>query len=321
VSQGHDVTLFASGDSITTARLMPACDIALRLNTDCVDPLASHVAMLQMVQEEIENFDVIHYHVDYLHFPLSKRFPFPHITTLHGRLNICDVQNLYKHFSDMPVASISYAQRKPLMGLNWVGNVYHGLPLTLFKPRFEQGAYLAFLGRISPEKGIDRAIEIAIAAGIPLKVAAKIDKTDSVYFEQEIKKLMDHPLVEFVGEIDEKEKEEFLRNASALIFPINWPEPFGLVMIEALACATPVIAFKNGSVPEIIQNEKSGFIVDNAEQAVKAVRDISRIDRRACRTCFEEHFTSTRMATDYVNVYQEMIGTIGPRKKRKFVEI
>jgi glycosyltransferase involved in cell wall biosynthesis len=321
VAQGHDVTLFASGDSVTSARLMAACDTALRLNSECVDPLASHVAMLQMVQEEIENFDVIHYHIDYLHFPLSKRFPFPHITTLHGRLNICDVQNLHKHFSDMPVVSISHGQRKPLMDLNWVGNVYHGLPATLFSPGFGQGKYLAFLGRISPEKGIDKAIEIAISAGMPLKIAAKIDKADAVYYEQEIKKLMDHPLVEFVGEINEKEKEEFLGNAHALLFPINWPEPFGLVMIEAMACATPVIAFRNGSVPEIIQNEKSGLIVDNAEQAVKAVEEISRIDRHECRACFEEHFTSKRMAADYVNVYQEMIEINGQRKKIKFAEI
>jgi glycosyltransferase involved in cell wall biosynthesis len=321
VNQGHDVTLFASGDSITSARLMAACDTALRLNTECVDPLASHVAMLQMVQEEIENFDVIHYHIDYLHFPLSKLFPFPHITTLHGRLNICDLQNLYKLFSDMPVVSISQAQRKPLLELNWVGNVYHGLPSTLFKPNLEEGKYLAFLGRISPEKGLDKAIEIAIRSDVPLKIAAKVDKTDTTYFEQHIKKLMDHALVEFVGEINEKEKEEFLGNASALLFPINWPEPFGLVMIEAMACATPVIAFRNGSVPEIIQNEKNGFIVDDVQQAVKAVRDISRINRQECRACFEEHFTSKRMAADYVNVYQQMISINGQRKKIKFAEI
>jgi glycosyltransferase involved in cell wall biosynthesis len=320
VAQGHDVTLFASGDSITSATLVPACDKSLRLNTECVDHLANHVKMLQMVFEEIENFDVIHYHIDYLHYPLSKLYPFPHLTTLHGRLNICDLQSLYAHFNEMPVVSISQAQRKPLSWLNWVANVHHGLPKTLFKPNFREGKYLAFLGRISPEKGVDRAIEIAIGADVPLKIAAKIDKADATYFEQHIKKLMDHPLIEFLGEIDEKGKEEFLGNASALLFPINWPEPFGLVTIEALACGTPVIAYRNGSVPEIIQHNRSGYIVDNNEQAIKAVKDISQINRSECRICFEERFTSERMATEYVNVYQKMIGMNGKRKKIKFVE-
>jgi glycosyltransferase involved in cell wall biosynthesis len=315
VIQGHDVTLFASGDSVTRARLMAVCDTALRLNTECVDQLASHVTMLQMVQEEMENFDVVHYHIDYIHYPLSKLNPFPHITTLHGRLNIGDLQDLYRHFSDMPVVSISQAQRNPLSKLNWVGNVYHGLPATLFKPHFEKGKYLAFLGRISPEKGVDMAIEIAIRSDMPLKIAAKVDKADAVYFEQHIKKLMNHSLIEFLGEISEAEKEEFLGNASALLFPINWPEPFGLVMIEALACGTPVIAYRKGSVPEIIQHHRSGFIVDNFEEAIKAAHDISLIDRHECRNCFEERFTAERMATDYVNVYQKMIGLNGKRKK------
>jgi glycosyltransferase involved in cell wall biosynthesis len=320
VTQGHDVTLFASGDSVTRARLIAACDSALRLNIDCVDQLASHIAMLQMVQEEIENFDVIHYHIDYLHYPLSKLYPFPHLTTLHGRLNISDLKNLYKLFNGMPVVSISMAQRNPLLNLNWVGNVYHGLPATLFKPNFKNENYLAFLGRISPEKGIDRAIELAVRSDIPLKIAAKVDKADKDYFEQRIKKMLDHPLVEFLGEIDEKEKETFLGNAIALAFPIDWPEPFGLVMIEAMACGTPVIAFRNGSVPEIIQHGRNGVIVDDLGQAVKAAKNISLIDRHECRICFEESFTSKRMAEDYVNVYRQMIGLNGRRKKIKFIE-
>jgi glycosyltransferase involved in cell wall biosynthesis len=321
VAQGHQVTLFASGDSITQARLVSACDKALRLNAECVDQVANHIAMLQMVLNEIENFDVIHYHIDYLHYPVSRLYPFPHITTLHGRLNISDLQPLYSLFDDMPVVSISHAQRKPLAGINWVGNVYHGLPATLFKPNFEEGKYLAFLGRVSPEKGIDRAIEIAIRSGIPLKIAAKIDKGDMVYFEQYIKKMLDHPLIEFLGEINENEKQEFLSNAIALLFPIDWPEPFGLVMIEALACGTPVIAYSNGSVPEIIEHGRSGFVVENQEQALKAVQNISLLERCECRIFFEERFTSDRMAKDYVNVYQHMIGLNGKRKNIKLIEL
>jgi glycosyltransferase involved in cell wall biosynthesis len=220
----------------------------------------------------------------------------------------------------MPVVSISMAQRNPLLNLNWVGNVYHGLPATLFKPNFKSGNYLAFLGRISPEKGVDRAIELAVRSDIPLKIAAKVDKADKDYFEQRIKKMLNHPLVEFLGEISEKEKETFLGNAIALAFPIDWPEPFGLVMIEAMACGTPVIAFRNGSVPEIIQHGRNGVIVDDLGQAVKAAKNISLIDRHECRTCFEESFTSKRMAEDYVNVYRQMIGLNGRRKKIKFIE-
>lgn len=321
VALGHNVTLFASGDSVTSARLAPACDKALRLNTECVDQLANHVAMLQMVLNEIENFDVIHYHIDYLHYPISKLYPFPHVTTLHGRLNICDLQKLYELFSDMPLVSISKAQRKPLPNVGWVGNVYHGLPLKLFRPNFEEGKYLAFLGRISPEKGLDSAIEIAIRSGIKLKVAAKIDNADKAYFEQRIKDLLDHPLVEFVGEINENEKQEFLSSAIALLFPIKWLEPFGLVMIEAMACGTPVIAYENGSVPEIIDHGKTGFIVENEEQAIKAVQHISLIERRECRRIFEERFNSNRMAEEYLQIYQNMIGLKGKRKNVNLVEV
>lgn len=318
VAQGHHVTLFASGDSITKANLVAPCDKALRLNRECVDELASHITMIQMVQDQIESFDVIHYHIDYLHYPLSKLYPFPHLTTLHGRLNIQELQKLYRLYNDMPVVSISQAQRRPLAMLNWVGNVYHGLPTTLFTPNFQRGEYLAFLGRISPEKRVDRAIEIAIRAGLPLKIAAKIDKADEEYFEQRIKKMFDHPLVEYLGEITEKDKQEFLGNAAALVFPIDWPEPFGLVLIEAMACGTPVIAYRNGSVPEIIEHGRNGFIVENQEQAVEAVKEIESISRCECRAVFEERFTSERMATDYVNVYRKMINLSGKAHNSKF---
>jgi glycosyltransferase involved in cell wall biosynthesis len=321
VAQGHDVTLFASGDSITRARLVPVCDKALRLNSECVDRVANHIAMVQIVQDEIENFDVVHYHIDYLHYPLSRLNPFPHITTMHGRLNICEVQQLYRVFNDMPVVSISQAQRRPLPNLNWVANVYHGLPKTLLKPNFEKGKYLAFLGRISPEKGIDVAIQIAVHSGIPLKIAAKIDNADRTYFEQHIKKLLDNPLIEFLDEINENEKQEFLSNAIALLFPINWPEPFGMVMIEALACGTPVLAYRNGSVAEIIEHGRTGFIVDNLGQAIKALQNISLLERQECRKSFEERFTADRMARDYVDVYQHVAGLNKQRKEVKSIEI
>jgi glycosyltransferase involved in cell wall biosynthesis len=321
VAQGHDVTLFASGDSVTGARLLAPCESALRLNENCVDQLASHVAMLQMVQNEIENFDVIHYHIDYIHFPVSKLLPFPHITTLHGRLNICDLQGMYRLFLDMPVVSISRAQRQPLQTVNWVGNVYHGLPDSLFKPNFEDGQYLAFLGRISPEKRVDRAIEIAIQTGLPLKIAAKVDKADQSYFESKIRSLLNHPLIEFIGEIDEHQKQDFLGNAIALVFPIDWSEPFGLVMIEALACATPVVAYCNGSVPEVIEHGRCGYVVNNQVEAIQAVQSISMISRRECRAYFDERFTADRMARDYVGIYQQMIGLRGRQKELKLMQV
>ncbi len=231
----------------------------------------------------------------------------PHLTTLHGRLNIPDLKPFYRLFSDMPVVSISYKQRQPLQDINWVGNVYHGLPENLFKPVYGDGKYLAFLGRMSKEKGVELAIDIAIKSGIPLKIAAKVDKADQEYFDQRLKKLLDHPLVEFVGEISDKEKNEFLGNAIALVFPIQWIEPFGLVVIEALACGTPVVAFKNGSVPELIDHGVSGLVVNDAEEAVNAIRNISMLERRECRKAFDERFTAGRMATDYLKVYNRVL--------------
>jgi glycosyltransferase involved in cell wall biosynthesis len=306
VRLGHAVTLFASGDSLTTARLVPGCKKALRLDSNCVDQLAHHVVMLDQVFNEKENFDLIHFHVDYLHFPLSRQEQVPHVTTLHGRLDLPDLVPLYRHFRDMPVISISGAQRKPLPWANWQGTVHHGLPRESFSVGGGAGGYLAFLGRTSPEKGLDQAIEIAKRAGMPLKIAAKIDRVDVEYFENVIRPLLDHPLIDFIGEIGYPEKNVFLGNAAALVFPINWREPFGLVMIEAMACGTPVIAYPLGSVPEVMQEGVTGFIVPDLECAVEAVKRIGEIDRRKCRWHFEQHFDAGRMAQDYLNIYQRL---------------
>ncbi|MGA2950298.1 MAG: glycosyltransferase family 4 protein [Candidatus Sulfotelmatobacter sp.] len=307
VRLGHDVTLFASGDSLTSARLIPACKKALRLDSSCVDQLAHHVVMLDQVFSEKENFDLIHFHVDYLHFPLSRRQQIAHVTTLHGRLDLPDLVPLYRLFRDIPVISISDAQRKPLPWVNWQGTVHHGLPRESFSLGGGKGGYLAFLGRTSPEKGLDQAIEIAKRAEMPLKIAAKIDRVDVEYFETVIKPLLDHPLIEFIGEVGYPEKNVFLGNAAGLLFPINWREPFGLVMIEAMACGTPVIAYPLGSVPEVMQDRVTGFIVPDLEGAVKAVKRLGEIDRRKCRQHFEQHFNAERMAQDYLNIYQRLV--------------
>lgn len=307
VRLGHEVTLFASGDSLTTARLVPACKKALRLDSTCVDQLAHHVIMLDQVFSEKENFDIIHFHVDYLHFPYSRRQQTAHITTLHGRLDLPDLQPLYRHFRDIPVVSISDAQREPLPWANWQGTIHHGLPQNSFRLGSGKGGYLAFLGRTSPEKGLDQAIEIAKRAEMPLKIAAKIDRVDVQYFETIIKPLLDHPLIEFIGEIGYPEKNNFLGNAAGLLFPINWREPFGLVMIEAMACGTPVIAYPLGSVPEVVEEGVTGFMVPGLESAVNAVQSLGEIDRRKCRRHFEQHFNAERMANDYLNIYQRLI--------------
>ena len=307
VAQGHDVTLFASGDSVTNARLIPACKKALRLDPDCVDPIAHHALMVERVFNQADDFDLIHFHIDYLQFPLSRRVQVPCITTLHGRLDLPDLVPLYKEFSEVPLVSISDAQRQPLPWVNWMGTVYHGLPADSLRLGEGGKGYLAFLGRVSPEKGLDRAIEIAIRSGMKLKVAAKVDRSDRNYFEGKIKPSLDHPLVEFIGEIGASEKQAFLGNAAALLFPIEWPEPFGLVMIEAMACGTPVIAHPFGSVPEIIPDGVAGFMVRGIDEAVEAVRRIGEIDRRECRQHFELNFTDERMARDYVKLYNQLI--------------
>jgi len=307
VRLGHDVTLFASGDSLTSAQLVPICPEALRLNPLCVDQLAHHVIMLEEVFRNPGSFDMMHFHIDYLHFPVSRREKLANITTLHGRLDIPDLTAVYRTFPEMPVVSISDSQRRPLPWLNWQGTVHHGLPKNHLKFHAGPGKYLAFLGRTSPEKGLDRAIEIAKRVGIPLKIAAKIDRADAEYFETCIKPLLDHPLIEFIGEIGQAEKNDFLGNAAALLFPIQWPEPFGLVMIEAMACGTPVIAYPFGSVQEVMKDGVTGFIVPDENRAVKALRRIGEIDRKACRQYFEKYFTSTRMAQDYLNIYKRQI--------------
>jgi glycosyltransferase involved in cell wall biosynthesis len=304
VRLGHDVTLFASGDSLTSARLVSPCSTALRLNSKCVDPLPYHIISLDQVMRRADNFDVLHFHSDYCHFPSSKNMHLPSITTLHGRLDIPDLQPLYRCFPDLPVVSISYAQRLSVPGANWVANIYHGLPATLYEPRFEPGDYLAFLGRISPEKRPDRAIEIALQAGMKLKIAAKIDRVDQEYFESRIRPLLKYPSIEFIGEIGDHEKSEFLGNAYAYLFPIDWPEPFGLTMIEAMACGTPTIAFRRGSVPEIISEGITGFIVDDMGSALACVERIPEIERRTCRTVFEQRFTVERMTSEYVALYK-----------------
>ncbi len=303
VRQGHEVTLYASGDSRTNARLVACSERALRLS-DCIDPLAHHVVMLERVCRDAGQYDIVHFHTDYPHFPMSRRRRTPHITTLHGRLDLPDLQPLYREFEDMPLVSISDAQRAPIAWANWRATVYHGLPLDLHTLRKQSGKYLAFLGRVSPEKRIDRAIEIAARTGMELKIAAKVDKADQQYYDAVIKPLLDHPLVEFLGEVGGRDKDELLGNAYALVFPIDWPEPFGLVMIEAMACGTPVIAFRKGSVPEVIDEGVSGFVVTSVEAAVKAVARIPELSREVCRETFERRFSAERMADDYLCVYR-----------------
>ncbi len=310
VRQGHDVTLFASGDSCTAARLIPFCETALRLDPRVKDPIPYHVVMLEKMQEMADRFDVLHFHVDVLHYPIIKDFSNRTVTTLHGRLDLPEFRLLYSVFPFAPRVSISRDQRKPLPSVDWAGTVHHGLPRDLlpFSAAPEEG-YLAFLGRISPEKRPDLAIEIATRAGAALKIAAKIDRVDQTYWDEVIHPLIRaHPNVEFVGEINEGEKARFLGNASALLFPIDWPEPFGIVLIEAMACGTPIIAFRKGSTAEVINDGVSGFIVDDVDSAVAAVRRLGNFDRAGARACFERRFTIERVARDYLNIYRNLPG-------------
>ena len=307
VKQGHEVTLFASGDSVTTARLVAPCRRSLRLDTQCTDKLAPHILMLELVFKEMGRFDLIHWHVDYLHFPLSRRQSTPHVTTLHGRLDIPELVPLYQEFEASPVISISNTQREPLPWLNWQDTVYHGVPENLYTFRPEPGKYLAFLGRLAPEKRVDRSIAIAQRLGMEIKIAAKVDPADREYFEAVIAPLLREPLVEYVGEIGEREKNEFLGQAYALLFPIDWPEPFGLVMAEAMACGTPVIAYRRGSVPEVIDEGVTGFIVHDLEGAVRAAGRVPTLDRWRCRQRFEERFSAARMARDYLACYRRLV--------------
>lgn len=303
VRQGHEVTVFASGDSRTAARLVPVCPKSLRLAEGCVDQLAHHILMLELVAREAHLFDLVHFHIDYLHFPLSRRLSLPRLTTLHGRLDLPDLPALYRCFSDEPVVSISDAQRRPLPFANWVRTIYHGLPEGLYRLHPEAGDYLAFCGRISPEKRTDRAIEIAEAAGLPLRIAGKVDRVDREYFSEVIEPMLERPGVEYIGEIGDSEKDDFLGGARALLFPIDWPEPFGLTMIEAMACGTPVIAFPHGSVSEVLEDGVTGFLVESVEEAVEAVGRLGELSRDRCRAEFEERFSVRRMAEEYLGVY------------------
>ena len=316
VRQGHEVTLFASGDSVTSARLRAGCDHALRLDPDCKDTLSHHITMIEQVEQEASDFDIVHYHIDYLHFPTTRRTPQRHLTTLHGRLDLPDLQPLYREYRDMPVISISDSQRKPLSFANWQATVYHGLPPSLYRFQEEPGKYLAFLGRISPEKGCDRAIEIAREAGLPLRIAAKIaEGADMDYFNAVIRPMLKEPGIEFIGEITERDKGSFLGGALALLFPIAWPEPFGLVMIEALACGTPVVAFPIGSVPEILEPGVNALLGSTPAELVAGLQNIERIDRRACRESFERRFSDARMSEDYQKVYRRMLEGVGSWKR------
>jgi glycosyltransferase involved in cell wall biosynthesis len=306
VRQGHAVTLFASGDSVTSAELVPACERSLRLDETCVDSLAHHIHLLDLVFERAREFDILHFHIDYLHYALSTRQSTPHLTTLHGRLDLADLVPLYRRFSRVPLISISDSQRGPLPCANWQATIYHGLPLDLYEFHPKPSGYLAFVGRICPEKRPDRAIQIAQRAGRELKIAAKVDRVDEEYFKTKIEPLLQSSQVEFIGEIGEDEKTAFLGDAAALLFPVDWPEPFGLAMIESLACGTPVIAYRKGSVPEVIDPGETGFIVENIDEAVEAVSRIGQISRLRCRQTFEERFSAARMAAEYVRVYNQM---------------
>jgi glycosyltransferase involved in cell wall biosynthesis len=306
VEDGHNVVLFASGDSVTSAELVAPLPQAVRLDPGCTDPTAFHMIMLDQVFRRAGEFDLIHFHIDYLHFPISIRQPLAHLTTLHGRLDLPHLVPVYRQFSRVPVVSISDSQRIPLPIANWQGTVYHGLPIGLHTATETPGSYLAFLGRISPEKRVDLAVEIAKRSGFRLRIAAKVDAVDREYFAQCIQPLLDHPLIEFIGEIDEAEKTRFLGSARALLFPIDWPEPFGLAMIEAMACGTPVIAFRRGSVPEVVDEGLTGFIVNSVDEAVSAVGQVERLSRRRCREWFEKRFSATRMARDYVAIYRRL---------------
>ena len=307
VRMGHEVTLFASGDSDTAARLEAVCPQALRLNTGIFNRDAPMLMLQERSLGAEGDFDVIHSHLDFLGFPLARRNPRPVVTTLHGRLDLPELQPVFREFADMPLVSISDAQRRPLPWANWQATIHHGLPAHLYNYHSQPRGYLAFLGRISPEKRPDHAIEVAKRTGLPLRIAAKVDPADLQYYRSEIEPLLDHPLIEFIGEISDAEKNDFVGNALALVCPYDWPEPFGLVLIEALACGTPVLAYRRGSIPEIIEHGTTGFVSENLTEMVAAVERIKEIDRQQCRAFFDQRFTADRMARDYVALYERII--------------
>ena len=307
VERGHEVTLFASGDSMTRARLVAASPTAIRCIEDTADPQAFHFTMLERVVRMSSTFDIVHFHTDYQSFPFARRLACPHLTTLHWRLDIPGLESLYREFADLPLVSISNAQRSPLPWAGWIGTVYHGLPADRLSFSDRSEGYLAFLGRIAPSKRPDLAIEIAERSGVKLKIAAKIDNGDRWYYDGSIEPLFHDPLIEYCGELGDTQKHDLLSGARALLFPIDWPEPFGLVLIEALACGTPVIAFGHGSVPEIIEDGVNGFIVSNVDEAIAAVARLHEIDRRTCRATFDARFTVERMTDQYVALYTKLL--------------
>ena len=314
VAMGHDVTLFASGDSVTSAKLAPMREQALRLDPSVRDWVAIHYQMIERIYRRKDEFDVLHFHIDYFPLSLFGRQNVPYLTTVHGRLDIKEYIDVYSTFPDAPMVSISNSQRRPVPNLNWVRTIPHGMPQKLLTPQPVKRDYFAFLGRISPEKGLDRAIKIVAAVGGKLKIAAKVDNADREYYETEIKPLLSQGHVEFIGEIDDTQKPDFLSGAKALVFPIDWPEPFGLVMIEAMACGTPVIAFNCGSVPEVIDDGITGFIIDGADEnaridnAIAAIGRLGELDHGRVRAQFDKRWTARRMAEDYVSLYAELIG-------------
>jgi len=307
VAMGHEVTLFASGDSCTSANLIPVVGKCLRMDPQCSNPMSYQVIQLKEVMARADEFDLLHFHTDFLHFPWLEHSNIAHITTLHGRQDLPENMAIYRNFPKERIISISNNQRKPLPAAGWLSTVYHGLPEHLHHTGDGKGGYLAFLGRISPEKGIEQAIEIAIGADLPLKIAAKVDPSEVDYFEHHVKHLLNHPLVDFIGEIGEKEKTDFLGNAKALLFPICWEEPFGMVLIEAMSCGTPVIAYPRGSVPEIIRDGTDGFLVKNPSQAIRAIKWVDQLKRDAIRRNFENRFTANKMATAYIRAYHNVI--------------
>jgi glycosyltransferase involved in cell wall biosynthesis len=314
VELGHDVTLFASGDSRTSAKLEPMWPRALRLDDTVRDPMALHIAMLEHVRRRADDFDVLHFHLDYFPFSIFSRQATPFITTMHGRLDLPEHQTVFDSFNAIPVVSISDAQRRPVPQARWLKTIYHGLPSRLLRPRAVEPRYLAFLGRIAPEKAVDRAIRIAVRCKMPLKIAAKVDRVDRDYFEREIRPMLDLPGIEFIGEIGDEQKSEFLSGASGLLMPIDWPEPFGLVMIEAMACGTPVVAYPNGSVREVVEHGLTGLIVEDETTAADAITSqLANLSRRRIRARFEERFTARRMANDYLDIYRELMA---PAKRR-----
>jgi glycosyltransferase involved in cell wall biosynthesis len=307
VTLGHDVTLFASGDSRTSAKLVPVIPQAIRLSRPQREPFLSYAALLDAIARSATNFDIVHSHIDWLHLPLLNRLSVPHLTTRHNRLDTPDLKDFVERFPNAPLISISNHHRTPLPNADWLATVYHGMPAHLLRPNFERGHYLAFLGRLTREKGPETAIRLARASLMPLRMAAKIPRAETRYYKECLKPLVDGEHIQLVGEVDDNAKAEFLSGATALLFPIDWPEPFGLVMIEAMACGTPVIAFRKGSVPEVVDEGVTGFVVDTEEEAVAAIQRIHRLDRRKVRRRFEARFTARRMAEDYIRCYESLL--------------